>query len=456
MNKIPLHVKIVAGLVLGVLWAVLSGHLGLASFTANWIAPWGRIFINLLKLIAVPLILFSVVSGVASLGNPKELGRIGLSTIVLFISTSFLAVATGLGMGLLFKPGKQVDSLLLKENRLQYEQWCKTNNQITSDGVFMFLQNGDTLTTSGDYGVDARLGESAKARQNSTPLSFVEDLIPDNIVSAMSDNRNMLKIIVFGLFFGVAILYVPSDKTSVIRAFFDGGALIVMRMVELIMAGAPFFVFALMAGVINDMAGNDIGKVIEIFKGLGVYALSVAMGLLIVLLLLYPIYLKLMLGKISIVNFFRSIAPAQLLAFSSSSSAATLPVTLDCATQNLKISPQVSSFVLPIGATINMDGSSLYLAVAALFTAQLHMVDLSFMQMMIVMLTCLLGSIGAAAVPGAAVVMLMVVLSSVGLNPAWVAIVLPVDRILDMARTVVNVTGDLTVATIIDRRFFKS
>ncbi len=455
MRKIPLHVKIVAGLVLGVLWAVVSGHFGLAAFTANWIAPWGRIFINLLKLIAVPLIIFSIISGVASLGNPKELGRIGLSAILLFITTSIFAVCVGLGMGLLIKPGKYVDDNILKENRRQYEQWCMVNNQLPADGKLLFSNNEDSSNYIAGYDVDSSLFESAKAQKESTPLSFVEDLFPDNIISAMSDNRNMLKIIMFGLIFGIAILYVPSEKTAVVRAFFDGGALIVMKMVDLIMLGAPFFVFALMAGVINDMTGNDVLKIIEVFKGLGAYAIAVVLGLFIVIAIVYPAYQKLFLKNHSIIKFYRAIAPAQLLAFSSSSSAATLPVTLDCAEENLKISPQVSSFVLPIGATINMDGSSLYLAVAALFTAQIHMVDLSFIQMMIIMLTCLLGSIGAAAVPGAAVVMLMVVLSSVGLNPAWVAIVLPVDRILDMTRTVVNVTGDLTVATIIDRRFFK-
>jgi Na+/H+-dicarboxylate symporters len=239
----------------------------------------------------------------------------------------------------------------------------------------------------------------------------------------------------------------------VVRSFFEGGALIVMKMVDIIMLGAPFFVFCLMAGLIGDMTGNDVGAMVDIFKGLGVYALAVLSGLLLVLVFLYPFYQKLFVGKISVIGFYRSIAPAQLLGFSSSSSAAALPVSMECAEKNLGVSPQVTSFVLPIGATINMDGSSLYLAVAAIFTAQLHMVDLSLGQMGIIMVTCLMGSIGAAAVPGAAVVMLMVVLSSVGLNPAWVAIILPVDRILDMARTVVNITSDLTVANIIQHRF---
>ena len=453
MKKIPIHTQIVIGLLMGVVWALLSGYMGWSEFTGNWIAPWGRIFLNLLKLIAVPLILFSIVSGVVSLGNPKDLGRIGLSTLLLFISTSFFAVTVGLGMGLLLRPGENVDDQIRKENRMQYETYCLKSGMKPADGQFRFVHRADSLVLNDQVNLSENLISSAKAQQEKPPLYFLEELLPDNIISAMSDNRNMLKIIVFGLFFGIALLYVPGEKTATIRSFFEGGALVVMKMVEIIMLGAPYFVFALMAGVVSDMAGNDLGRIWEVFKGLSVYALAVFCGLLVVLLFLYPVLQKIFLKKQSIRGFYKAIAPAQLLAFSSSSSAATLPVSLECAEQNLKISPKVSSFVLPIGATINMDGSSLYLAVAALFTAQMHMVDLSISQMLVVMLTCLLGSIGAAAVPGAAIVMLMVVLSSVGLNPAWVAIVLPVDRILDMARTVVNVTGDLTVANIIHHKF---
>ncbi len=453
MRKIPAHTQIVIGLILGILWALVSGYCGWNEFTANWIAPWGRIFINLLKLIAVPLIVFSIVSGVVSLGNPKELGRIGLSTIVLYTVTSIITVSVGLGMGVLFKPGEKVDERIRTENRIQYEAWCLSNNLKPADGEFRFRDNIHSPASVNEPKVADNLISSAEVQQQKPPLYFFEELIPDNIISAMADNRNMLKVIVFALFFGIALLYVPAEKTATIRSFFEGGALVVMRMVEIIMLGAPYFVFALMAGVISDMAGNDLGRMWEVFKGLGIYAFAVLIGLILILAFVYPLFQRLFIKKPDISGFYRAIAPAQLLAFSSSSSAATLPVTLECAGQNLKIPTRVSSFVLPIGATINMDGSSLYLAVAAIFTAQLNMVDLSVSQMMVIMLSCLMGSIGAAAVPGAAVVMLMVVLSSVGLNPAWVAIVLPIDRILDMSRTVVNVTGDLTVARIIHHRF---
>lgn len=456
MKKIPVHVQIVIGLILGVVWSLVSSWMGWESFTSNWIAPWGRIFISLLKLIAVPLIVFSIVSGVASLGSPKELGRMGISTVLLFLSTSILAVTAGLAMALLFKPGERVSDSLRKENRIQYEKWCVSNGNLPADGRFIYSNLSNHKGHAAEAALDASLFAASKEKQEAPLMKMIEELVPDNIVLAMSDNRSMLKVIMFGVLFGIAFLYVPKDKTSVVRLFFEGGALIVMKMVDIIMIGAPFFVFCLMAGVIGDMTGNDVGAIVEVFKGLGVYVLAVVSGLLAVLVLLYPLYQKIFTGNASVINFYRSIAPAQMLGFSSSSSAAALPVSMECAEKNLGISSKVTSFVLPIGATINMDGSSLYLAVAAVFTAQLHMVDLSLSQMGVIMLTCLMGSIGAAAVPGAAVVMLMVVLSSVGLNPAWVAVILPVDRILDMARTVVNITGDLTVANIIQHRFVDS
>jgi Na+/H+-dicarboxylate symporter len=220
-------------------------------------------------------------------------------------------------------------------------------------------------------------------------------------------------------------------------------------MVDIVMQAAPFFVFALLAGVVSKMAGNDIGKVIEIFKGLSWYSLTVLIGLLAMIFVIYPIILKLFVKKIPYLGFFKAMGPAQTLAFSTSSSAATLPVTMECVEQNLGVDKKISSFVLPIGATVNMDGTSLYQAVAVLFLAQMHMVNLSFEQQLVVVVTTTLASIGSAAVPSAGLVMLIVVLDSVGLNPAWIAIIFPVDRILDMFRTVVNVTGDATVCSIV-------
>jgi len=220
-------------------------------------------------------------------------------------------------------------------------------------------------------------------------------------------------------------------------------------MVDLVMQAAPFFVFALLAGVVSKMAGDDIGKVVEIFKGLSWYSLTVLIGLLLMVFVVYPSILKLFVKKVPYLGFFKAMGPAQTLAFSTSSSAATLPVTMECVEQNMGVDKKVSSFVLPIGATVNMDGTSLYQAVAVIFLAQMHMIDLTLGQQLTVVITTTLASIGSAAVPSAGLVMLIVVLDSVGLNPAWIAIIFPVDRILDMFRTVVNVTGDATVSTII-------
>jgi Na+/H+-dicarboxylate symporter len=259
----------------------------------------------------------------------------------------------------------------------------------------------------------------------------------------------MLQIIFFAIFFGMCLLFIPNNKSQPVITLVDSINEVFLKMVDLVMQAAPFFVFALLAGVVSKMAGDDIGKVVEIFKGLSWYSLTVFVGLLIMIVLVYPTILKVFVKKISYVGFFKAMGPAQTLAFSTSSSAATLPVTMECVEHNLGVDKKISSFVLPIGATVNMDGTSLYQAVAVVFLAQLHMIDLTIGQQLTVVLTTTLASIGSAAVPSAGLVMLIIVLDSVGLNPAWIAIIFPVDRILDMFRTVVNVTGDATVCSII-------
>jgi len=259
----------------------------------------------------------------------------------------------------------------------------------------------------------------------------------------------MLQIIFFAIFFGMCLLYIPSKKAKPVLDFVDSANEVFLKMVHLVMQAAPFFVFALLAGVVSKMAGDDIGKVVEIFKGLSWYSLTVLIGLLLMIFVVYPIILKIFVRKIPYKGFFKGMSPAQTLAFSTSSSAATLPVTMECVEENLGVDKKITSFVLPIGATVNMDGTSLYQAIAVVFLAQMHMIDLTVTQQLIVVITATLASIGSAAVPSAGLVMLIIVLDSVGLNPAWIAIIFPVDRILDMFRTVVNVTGDATVCSII-------
>jgi Na+/H+-dicarboxylate symporter len=314
----------------------------------------------------------------------------------------------------------------------------------------------ERISNEGDLMIEDIISDKQKETLNKTqssrPLQFFVEMIPDNIFKSLNSNGLMLQVIFFAIFFGIVLMLISKDKAKPLIALVDGFNEVFLKMVDLIMRAAPFFVFALLAGVISKMAGNEqdsFVKVIEIFKILGWYSVVVVLGLFIMAFIFYPLLIRLFARKISYVEFFRKISPAQLLAFSTSSSVATLPVTMDCVQDNLKVPRETASFVLPIGATVNMDGTSLYQAVAVIFLAQFHMVDLSISQQLVIVLTATLASIGAAAVPSAGLIMMILVLESVGLNPAWIAIVFPIDRLLDMCRTVVNVTGDATVATIV-------
>jgi Na+/H+-dicarboxylate symporter len=458
MKKLALHWKIIIGMVLGVIWALLSSTMGWSAFTINWIDPFGTIFINLLKLIAVPLVLFSIISGVANIGDPKSLGRMGGKTLLIYLMTTVLAVTLGLVLVNTVKPGNLIDEQSRIDNRISYEIWASDQGYEIKDGINYlkdpaFLERAQEVSdlTRGELkevSVSDRL-ETAQKRKETTPLQPLIDIVPDNFFHSLSNNGLMLQIIFFAIFFGVCLLFIPSEKSKPVLNFVDGTLEVFLKMVDLVMQAAPFFVFALLAGVVSKMAGDDIGKVIEIFKGLSWYTLTVLGGLLLMIFVIYPLVLKLFVKKIPYKGFFKGMSPAQTLAFSTSSSAATLPVTMECVENNLGVDKKISSFVLPIGATVNMDGTSMYQAIAVVFLAQMHMINLTIEQQLIIVITATLASIGSAAVPSAGLVMLIIVLDSVGLNPAWIAIIFPVDRILDMFRTVVNVTGDATVSSII-------
>lgn len=459
MKQLPLHWKIIIGLALGILWAVAGSWLGWSEFTDQWIAPWGRMFIDLLKLIAVPLVLFSIIGGIVSLGHPRDLGRLGGKTILFYLMSTFLAISIGLILVNLFAPGKTIDEEVRLENRLSYELFLQEEGLTPKDGQWYSRDSAysgmlDEVASRRGFeetdDVRERL-ETARKAEDEGPLVFLEEMVPANIFVSLSDNRNMLQVIFFGIFFGIAVLFLPKEKSAPLMKFTNSVAEVFLKMVELIMKAAPFFVFALMAGMVSQMAGDNPSHVLELFKGLTWYALVVVLGLVIMGFGIYPGVMGLFVRGLSYRDFLRGISPAQMLAFTTSSSAATLPVTLECVEDNLKVDKRMSSFVLPIGATVNMDGTSLYQAVAVVFLAQMHMVDLSLGQQLTVVFTATLASIGSAAIPSAGIVMLMVVLSSVGLNPAWIGIILPVDRILDMLRTVVNVTGDASISVIIDR-----
>ncbi len=461
--KLALHWKIIIGLVLGVIWAILSSKLGWSEFTIDWIAPFGTIFINLLKLIAVPLVLFSIISGVAGLGDPASLGRMGAKTLGFYFATTLLAVGLGLLLVNVISPGKLMDEQSRIDNRISYEVWASSNNIEIKDGVNYlqdpaFMERAQKITELSKAELKQAAGtddevkkklEVADKTKEAGPLQPLVDIVPQNIFDALGQNGAMLQVIFFAIFFGISLLLIPDSKSEPVKRFVDGTMEIFLKMVDIIMQAAPFFVFALLAGVVSKMAGDDVGKVFEIFKGLSWYSLTVFLGLAMMIFLVYPLILKLFVKAISYTGFFKGISPAQTLAFSTSSSAATLPVTMECVEDNLGVDKKITSFVLPIGATVNMDGTSLYQAVAVVFLAQMHMIDLTFAQQLTIVLTATLASIGSAAVPSAGLVMLIIVLQSVGLNPAWIGIILPVDRILDMCRTVVNVTGDATVSTVI-------
>ncbi len=287
----------------------------------------------------------------------------------------------------------------------------------------------------------AKYQATAKQQKEAGPLQALEDLVPENIVMAATSNRNMLQVIFFAVFFGIGLILIPEEKALPVKGFFDGFNEVILKMVDLIMLAAPYGVFALLAALVVESPSVDL------FMALGWYALTVILGL-VSLIGIYITLVYLFTGK-KPAFFLKGISPAQLLAFSTSSSAATLPVTMERVTEHLGVDEEVSSFVLPVGATINMDGTSLYQAVAAVFIAQAFGMDLSLGVQLGIIGTATLASIGSAAVPGAGMVMLVGVLGYAGIPEAGLALIFAVDRPLDMCRTVVNVTGDAAVSMIV-------
>ena len=418
MKSLALHWKIIIGLVLGVVFGLLAIVVGWDQFTNDWIKPFGTIFINLLKLIAVPLVFASLIKGVASLSDISKLSRIGTKTIALYLTSTVLAVTIGLLIVNTVQPGKYFS----QEKRIEFKEKYASKTEAKMDAAAYVQEQG--------------------------PLQFLVDIVPQNFLNATTNNKNMLQVIFFAILFGMAMIMLPDAKTVYVKGFFDGVNDVILQIVDMIMFTAPYGVFALLASLLVDFSDGDVNNVIELFSALGLYSLAVILGLLIMIFVVYPIILR-MFTKMNYFDFFKGIMPAQMLAFSTSSSAATLPVTMERCEDHLGVSEEISSFVLPLGATINMDGTSLYQAVAAVFIAQAFGIDLDLTQQLTIVLTATLASIGAAAVPGAGLVMLVIVLGAVGMDPEGVALIFAVDRILDMLRTVVNVTGDATVATVI-------
>lgn len=418
MKRLALHWKILIGMGLGALLGVLASMFGFTSFINDWVKPFGTIFINMLKLIAVPLILITLVKGISSLSDVAKLSRIGGRTLGFYLATTVFAVTLGLILVNVTQPGKQFS----EEKRTEFQ-----------------AKYADNVTD--------REGTASKVK-DASPLQPLVDIVPDNVFAALSDNGSMLKVIFFAILFGIALVMIDPAVAQPVKSLFDGLNDAMIKVVEIIMMAAPYGVFALLAALVADFAGDNPAAALQLFGVLGYYSLIVLAGLFLMAFVVYPILIS-RLSYLSYGDFLKGIGPAQLLAFSTSSSAATLPVTLDCVEKNLGVKNEIASFVLPLGATINMDGTSLWQSVSAVFIAQAFGIDLSLGAQLGIVATATLASIGTAAVPSAGTVMLVIVLQQSGVPVEGLALILAVDRPLDMCRTVVNVTGDAMVTTLI-------
>lgn len=419
-----LHWKIVLGLVLGLLFGFGMTFFDFGpAFVSDWVQPFGTIFVRLLKLIAIPLILASLVKGIADLKDISKFKNMGIRTFVTYMITTVVAILIGLSLVNIIQPGIGISE----------ETVAKL-----------------TTTYANDSGVTSKIA-TASAQKDASPLQFVVDMVPDNIFYAMSNNGLMLQVIFFSILFAISLLLIGEKAAQPIKSFFDSLNEVVLKMVDLIMLFAPYAVFALLASVV--VSSSDPELLLALLKYAGVVVLGLVLMIVFYLIVIATV------AKKSPLWFIKNMSPAQLLAFSTSSSAATLPVTMERVEEHIGVDKEVASFVLPVGATINMDGSSLYQAIAAVFIAQALSFDLTLGDQLTIIFTALLASIGAAAVPGAGMVMLVIVLESVGF-PAdklaiGLALIFAVDRPLDMCRTVVNVTGDATVSVLVAKALGK-
>ncbi len=408
LPKIELYTKILIGLILGVIVGIIGNKIGIVPFLVVYVKPFGTAFIRLISMIVVPLVFASLLIGTASLDDVRKLGRIGGKTVFFYLCTTAFAIIIGLFLANLMKPGEG----LSKETQEQ------------------LLVN---------YGNEAALKIDSALNKPSLGNTIL-NIIPKNPIKSMADGA-MLQIIFFALIFGIALTLIPKDKSGPVIQFFEGVNEAMIQIVHIIMIFAPYGVFALIAAIIGEFGIGILGPLLK-------YSFVVIIGLVLHIIITYTTLIKIF-TNIKLRDFFKGIRPAQLIAFSSSSSSAALPVTMECAENNLGVSKEVSSFILPLGATINMDGTALYQGVAAVFIAQVFGMDLTISQQLTIVLTATLASIGAAGVPGVGMITLTMVLKTVGIPLEGIALILGVDRILDMCRSMVNITGDSTCAVVI-------
>ncbi|GAB6393871.1 MAG: glutamate:proton symporter [Bacteroidales bacterium] len=412
---VPLYVQILLGMIAGIVIGMVALNMSAEDFVKDWITPWGQVFIRLLQLIAIPLIFVTLVKGIAGLKDVSSFSRLGIRTLSLYLCFITVSVAFGIGLGLTVKPGTFV------------------NGEVVA-GI------QDAYRAAG-----AEKAAAAEQAQGQGPLKFLNDIVPNNIFRAAADNSGMLQVIFFAVFFAAACLMLPREKVKPVLGFFDGLNDIILKMVGFIIRIAPVGVAALMAGLVTDFQGDG-----KMFVALGLYALTVAAAMLAIMYVFYPLAIGLFAKQTSAGAFVRAMYPVQLFAFTTSSSAVTLPVTMKAVEEDLKVSKEVSSFVLPVGVTVNMDGTSCYQAIAVLFIAQALGIDLSLPQILTVLFMTVLSSIGTPGIPGGTYVILAMVLVSIGIPAEGLALIIGIDRPLDMLRTAVNVTGDAAVACMID------
>lgn len=402
-------------MIAGIATGMLFISFGQGEVVQLWIKPWGNIFIRMLQLIAVPLVLVSLIKGVTGIEDIRRFSQIGLKALLIYMSTTVCAILVGLALVLSVKPGNFVDAAVASQMKESYHN--VVNEKMSA----------------------------AESTSEQGPLSFLNDIVPDNLFAASSNNSKMLQVIFFAIFFGIAAISLPKEKTKAVLKVVDSLYDIILKMVDYIIRFAPYGVFALMAALVADNSSN-----LSIFAALGMYTLTVIAGLLLLIFVFYPLLVHLF-TRIQTKHFIRSMYPVQLLAFTTSSSAATLPLNMETTERDLGISKEITSFVLPVGTTINMDGTSCYQAIAVVFIAQVMHIHLGWSELIAIVLLTTISSIGTPAIPGGSYVILTMVLSSVGIPADGLALILGVDRPLDMLRTSVNVTGDATVASIIDK-----
>jgi len=408
MPRLQMHTKILIALVAGTLFGFAANHLGFAEFVTTWVRPVGTAFIKLISMVVVPLVFASLLVGTTGLKDIRSLGRIGIRTLTLYVSMTAIAVSIGLLFANIGRPG------------IGFSQ--DTKQQL--------IDGAGRQTTS----------PTAPALERPSVRDLLLNIIPANPVQSLAEGE-MLQIIFFAVLMGICLTLIPPERSKPVIHFFEGINEIFVKMVHVIMQVAPYGVFALIAAVVADFG---LGILVMLAK----YCAVVLLGLLTYVLLVQSAMVKI-LARTSVIKFFRGIRPAQLVAFSSSSSSATLPVTIKCVTENLGVSPSISSFMLSLGASINMDGTALYQGVAAVFLAQFYGIDLNFGQQLTIVLTATLASLGTTGIPGAGVIMLAMVLRSIGVPLQGIGIIMGVDRVLDMCRTAVNVTGDAVCTMVI-------